>query len=214
MSSGRRAAADRAAKRALDIAVAVPALVLLAPLGVVIAVAVRVESRGPVFFRQERVGRGGRVFRIHKFRSMRVDASGPSVTVGGDPRVTRVGAFLRSWKLDELPQLIDVVRGTMSLVGPRPEVPEFVALWPADARDIVLSVRPGITDPATVALRDEERLLAAATDPLEYYTTVLVPRKLRLYVAYVENRTAAGDLRLLLDTVAAVLRPAREDRAA
>ncbi|HYD55237.1 MAG TPA: sugar transferase, partial [Gemmatimonadaceae bacterium] len=156
------AARSTAASRAIDLLLALPALVVLAPAFVLIAVAIRLDSPGSVFYRQERVGLHGAPFRIHKFRSMRAAADGPAVTVAGDIRVTRIGAHLRKWKVDELPQLIDVVRGTMSLVGPRPELPAYVALWPAEARDVILSVRPGITDPASVAFRNESEVLASA----------------------------------------------------
>lgn len=200
---------EDSAKRALDVVLAVVALLLLSPLLAAVALAVRLDSGGPAFFRQERVGRGGKPFRIHKFRSMRVASAGPAVTVAGDDRITRTGLVLRRWKLDELPQLIDVVVGSMSLVGPRPEVPQYVRLWPEDLRRVVLSVRPGITDPATIALRDESDVLSSSDEPERYYVEVLMPRKLALYAEYVRTRSLGGDLRILLRTVAAVLRPGR-----
>lgn len=183
----------------------VPALVALAPVLAVVAVAIRLESGGPVFFRQVRVGLHGQPFRIHKFRSMRQGFPGGEVTIAGDLRVTRVGRFLRAWKLDELPQLIDVATGAMSLVGPRPEVPAYVALWPAAEREIILSVRPGITDPASVLFRNESELLAGVDDPESYYVDVLLPQKVRLYAEYVRTRTLVGDLRVIGRTIAAVL---------
>lgn len=194
------------AKRAFDLLIAGVALAATAPLLGGIAVAVRLESEGPALFRQSRVGRGGTPFRIHKFRTLRTGLAGPLISPSDDPRVTRVGAALRRTKLDELPQLIDVLGGQMSLVGPRPEVASYVAMWPPDARELILSVRPGITDPASIAMRNEAEELARATDPEEHYVTSLLPRKVALYVDYVRHRTFFGDLRLLARTVAVVLR--------
>jgi lipopolysaccharide/colanic/teichoic acid biosynthesis glycosyltransferase len=187
------------AKRLLDLLGAGLGLLLLAPLLLGIAVWIKLDSRGPVFFRQQRVGRFGATFRIHKFRTMRADAPalGPQLTVGNDSRITRAGGFLRRHKLDELPQLLDVMAGTMSLVGPRPEVPRYVALYPAALRDKVLSVRPGITDPASIAYRDESALLAAASDPERVYVEQVMPAKLRFAAQYVEQRSLYGDLRLI-----------------
>lgn len=194
------------AKRLLDLAFAAAGLLLLAPLMLGIAVCVRLDSPGPVFFRQVRIGRGGVPFRIHKFRTMRADAasSGPALTVGADPRITRIGRLLRRTKLDELPQLIDVLAGTMSLVGPRPEVPRYVALYPEVVRRRVLSVRPGITDPASITYRDENALLAGAADPERVYVEQILPAKLCAAVAYVEHRSLHGDLRLIGATLRAV----------
>ncbi len=191
-------------KRIFDIAVSLAGLLLLAPLLLALAVAVRLDSAGPALFRQERVGRHGRPFRIAKFRTMRPGA-GPLVTAGGDPRVTRLGAWLRHWKLDELPQLWNVLRGDMSLVGPRPEVPRYVAHYPDDLRRCVLSVRPGITDPAAVRFRHEEALLAAATDPERCYVEEILPAKLALYADYVARRSFATDLGVLGATVRVIL---------
>ncbi len=194
------------AKRLFDLICAGLGLVLLAPLLLGIAFWIKLDSRGPVFFRQQRVGRFGASFRIHKFRTMREDAParGPQLTVGADPRITRAGRFLRRHKLDELPQLIDVVAGTMSLVGPRPEVPRYVALYPAALRDKVLSVRPGITDPASIEYRDESALLAAASDPERVYVEQVMPAKLRFAADYVEQRSMLGDLRLIGATLRAL----------
>ena len=197
------------AKRLLDVFSSFAGLLLLAPLFAAIAVWIRLDSPGPVFFRQERVGRDGAPFRIHKFRTMRA-APGPddlAITVGADPRITRAGAFLRRTKLDELPQLIDVLRGDMSLVGPRPEVPRYVADYPADVRAKVLSVRPGITDLASLQYRDESALLARAADPEREYREVVLPAKLRLAVEYVDHATLAGDLRLIGLTLRTLLGP-------
>lgn len=188
-------------KRLIDVLVAGIGLVLTSPILVVVGVLVRLESRGGALFRQARVGLHGREFEILKFRSMRVEIDGPAVTSALDPRITRLGEFLRSTKLDELPQLLNVLRGDMSLVGPRPEVPRYVAHWPKEARDVVLSVRPGITDPASVKFRREAELLAKAPDPEQYYIDVLIPQKLALYVEYVRTRSSLGDLRILASTL-------------
>ena len=194
-------------KRAFDVVCASAALLLLSPLLLAIALWVKIDSRGPVFFRQQRVGRGGALFRIHKFRSMCGDAAtaGAQITVGADPRITRAGRFLRRTKLDELPQLLDVLTGSMSLVGPRPEVPRYVALYPAELRAKVLSVRPGITDPASLAYRDEGALLAHAADPERAYVEQVMPAKLRLSAQYVERMTLLGDVRLLAATLRRLL---------
>ncbi len=154
-----------------------------------------------------------------KFRSMSVatapvraagvtdsGVTGPLVTAAGDQRITKVGARLRSSKLDELPQLVNVLRGDMALVGPRPEVQRYVDLWDEADREVILSVRPGITDPAAIELRREEELLAEQVDPEAYYRTVLLPRKVGMYRRYVESRTLVGDLRILLRTVASVIK--------
>ena len=191
-------------KRAFDIVAAVLGLVLLAPLFVLVAAWIKLDSPGPVFFRQERIGRGGTPFRIHKFRTMRVEAAGPALTVGADPRITRAGLFLRRSKIDELPQLIDVLRGDMSVVGPRPEVPRYVATYPPALRIKVLSVRPGITDPASLQFRDESALLARAADPEREYREVVLPQKLRLAADYVDTASLGGDLRLIAATLRAL----------
>jgi lipopolysaccharide/colanic/teichoic acid biosynthesis glycosyltransferase len=187
------------AKRVFDVMLSALGLLLLAPLLVVIALWIKLDSPGPVFFRQERVGRFGVPFRIHKFRTMahEAHAAGPLITVGDDERITRAGAALRRAKLDELPQLIDVMRGAMSFVGPRPEVARYVAVYPAELRDKVLSVRPGITDLASIQYRDEGALLARAADPEREYREVVLPAKLRLAAEYVDHATLATDLRLI-----------------
>lgn len=177
---------------------------VLAPVMAAAAVAVKLDSPGPVFFRQARVGKGGLPFRIHKFRTMRTDVVGANVSTAGDARITRVGKVLRKSKLDELPQLIDVLRGDMALVGPRPEVPEFVRQWSPERRPVILSVRPGITDPASIELRNEADELAAAEDPHQHYVEVLLPRKTSMYVDYVQNRSFIGDIRLIFQTLGVV----------
>jgi lipopolysaccharide/colanic/teichoic acid biosynthesis glycosyltransferase len=190
-------------KRLFDAVVAALALLIFSPLLFAIALAIRLDDGGPVLFRQKRVGRGGRCFCIHKFRTMRA-GPGAAVTSDTDDRITRVGHFLRASKLDELPQLFDVLTGHMSLVGPRPEVTHYVAHWPAAARPRILSVRPGITDPASIAYRNESSELAQAVHPEEYYLSVVLPRKVEMYLRYVESRSFFGDLRILVRTVRAV----------
>jgi len=192
------------AKRLFDLFVACCALLLLSPLLLGIALAIKLDSPGPVFFRQVRVGRGGREFRIHKFRTMVVndEARSAQITVGADPRITHVGAWLRRTKCDELAQLIDVLQGTMSLVGPRPEVPRYVALYPEALKRQVLAVRPGITDVASIEFRDENTLLAKATDPERVYVETVLPAKLALQAHYVNHRTMWLDLKLIGRTLA------------
>lgn len=194
------------AKRLFDLLASALGLLLLSPLMLAVALWIKLDSPGPVFFRQERVGRHGKPFRIHKFRSMRTENAGAQITVGADARITRAGRWIRAAKLDELPQLWDVLRGEMSLVGPRPEVPRYVALYPAAQREIVLSVRPGITDPASIAFRNESELLAQAADPEREYVEVILPAKLAHAVRYVQQQSLAGDVGLILRTLGAVLR--------
>jgi len=195
------------AKRLFDILASLTGLALLLLPGLLLALWIKLDSAGPVFFRQERVGRFGRGFRIHKFRTMRVDAEriGGPLTVGADARVTRVGRLLRAHRLDELPQLIDVLRGDMSLVGPRPEVPRYVALYPAALREQVLAVRPGITDPASLAFRGEATQLAAAADPEREYVEVILPRKLALAADYAARANLWTDLGVVARSLAVLL---------
>ncbi|MDH4189223.1 MAG: sugar transferase [Betaproteobacteria bacterium] len=194
------------AKRLFDIACSLAGLIVLLPLFLLVGAMIKMDSSGPVFFRQVRVGQQGRLFRIHKFRTMiaDADAKGPTLTVGADPRVTRIGTYLRKYKLDELPQIIDVLSGTMSLVGPRPEVPRYVAHYGDENRRIVLSVKPGITDEASIRFRDEQALLREAENPEEYYVTHVLPIKLRYYRDYVATRTFLGDLRTILRTLGVI----------
>lgn len=183
-------------KRAFDIFFSVGTLLVLSPLLLTVALWVRFDSPGPVFFRQRRVGRYGREFLIFKFRTMHVDAEvrGPQITVGADARITCSGAFLRKYKIDEFPQFLNVMFGDMSVVGPRPEVPHYVALYPEGLRELVLSVRPGITDLASIEYRDENELLGASTDPEKTYITEVMPAKLAYCARYVRERSFAGDL--------------------
>ena len=192
-------------KRMFDYCASVAGLVLLAPLFLVLAVLIKADSPGPVFFRGRRVGREGRLFHIYKFRSMvaGADRRGPGITTAGDARVTRVGRLLRRTKLDELPQLINVVLGDMALVGPRPEDPRYVDHYtPAQRR--LLNVRPGITSPASLAFRREEELLEGEDWETAYVSDIL-PKKLNLELDYLTQRTGGGDLRLVLLTLGALL---------
>jgi lipopolysaccharide/colanic/teichoic acid biosynthesis glycosyltransferase len=191
------------AKRAFDVAATSVALLLLALPLLLLGVAVRLDSPGPALFRQERVGRHGRRFRIWKLRTMVHESRGSAVTTAGDARVTRLGRILRRYKLDELPQLVNVWLGDMSLVGPRPEVPRYVAAY-TDEQRRVLSVRPGITDPASLRFRDEERVLARFADPERAYAEVVLPLKLDLACEYVQHHSFVGDLRLILETLTVI----------
>lgn len=196
------------AKRLFDLLASGIGLLVLAPILLGISLAIKLESNGPVFFRQERVGRFGKTFRIHKFRTMVTDAErrGLQITVGADARVTNVGTVLRKYKLDELAQLIDVFVGDMSLVGPRPEVPRYVACYPTEAREIVLSVKPGITDRASIEYKDENEILGKATDPHKAYVDEVLPIKIRYYIDYVQNRSFWGDIRIIFATLFAIVR--------
>ena len=191
--------------RVLDVTLAAVGLVVLSPLLLLAAVAVRCSGRGPVLFRQERVGRGGEPFVLLKFRTM-VTAAGSSITVGADPRITRVGRWLRQSKVDELPQLVNVLRGEMALVGPRPELARYVEQWPPDVRAYVLSVRPGVTDPASIHFRHESQVLARVEDPEEFYVREIVPQKLSMYSDYIARRSVRTDLGILAETVTALFR--------
>jgi lipopolysaccharide/colanic/teichoic acid biosynthesis glycosyltransferase len=192
--------------RGIEAAAALVGLIVFSPVIALGAAAVAMTSGGPVFFRQTRVGRGGRPFTLVKLRTMRSSRGAPEVTAGGDARVTPVGRFLRHTKLDELPQLWNVLKGEMGLVGPRPEVPRYVQddnpLW-----QVVLRARPGLTDPVTLRLRHEEALLARVEGDREhYYLETLQPLKLRGYAAYLEVRTWRSDVRVIWDTILAILR--------
>ena len=196
-----------AAKRVLDVIVSAAALAVLWPLLAVIAFAVKIDSPGPVFYRQERVGRNGKPFRIFKFRSMVSDADkkGLAITVGRDSRITRVGAVLRKTKLDELAQLLNVLTGQMSFVGPRPEVPRYTALYTPYQRQVLL-VRPGITDYASIAYRNENDMLSGAADPEQMYIEEIMPAKIELNMKYLHEISPLTDLKLILRTIGAVIR--------
>jgi lipopolysaccharide/colanic/teichoic acid biosynthesis glycosyltransferase len=193
------------AKRLLDLTTAVLGLTIFAIPLVALAIAIKIDSPGPLIFAQLRVGQFGRTFRMFKFRTMihQADMEG-GITVKGDPRITPIGRILRKSKLDELPQLINVLLGNMSLVGPRPELPEFVEKYsPADFA-IVLSVRPGLTDFASIRFRNENELLARQVDPVAYYENVIMPAKLRYYRFYVRRAGVRLDLYILMSTFVAL----------
>ena len=195
-------------KRLFDIVAAAAGLIVLCPLFAIIAVLIKWDSDGPVFFRQSRIGRHFRPFFIYKFRTMLSDAPtiGPLLTVGDDPRITRVGRWLRRTKLDELPQLINILAGDMSFVGPRPEVERYVRLFRTEYAEI-LQVRPGITDLASLKYRAESTLLARSPEPEEEYITRILPDKLRLGQQYVRELSLGRDVMLIARTLAAVMRP-------
>jgi len=193
-------------KRALDVAISAAFLVVLSPVMAAIAIAVYLSDPGPIIFRGRRIGRYGRPFAIFKYRSMRQrTVPGAAITVGRDPRVTSVGRVLRATKLDELPQLVNVLRGDMSLVGPRPEAPEYVEKYTPEQRE-VLNVRPGITGPSQVAFRHEEELLVGP-DPEWYYLTTVMPAKLAIDREYARNASVWLDLRILARTAISLVRP-------
>jgi lipopolysaccharide/colanic/teichoic acid biosynthesis glycosyltransferase len=191
-------------RRVVHSSVALAFLILLSPVILLLALLMRLSSPGPAFFRQQRVGRGGELFWIYKFRTMRVNNAGPQVTGGDDPRITPVGAWLRRWKLDELPQLWNVVKGDMMLVGPRPEVPRYVAHYTPEQRE-VLSVAPGITGATQLRYRNEEELLRDAADPEALYLSEILPAKLAMDLEYVRHRSAWTDLGLIVRTFTRVL---------
>ncbi len=194
-------------KRLFDVLCAALGLAVLLPVLVMIAIWIKLDSPGPVFFRQLRVGRFGIPFRIHKFRTMRVNAEQAGrLTVGRDSRITRSGHFLRKTKLDELPQLIDVLIGKMSLVGPRPEVQEFIDCYPDDIKAKVLSVRPGITDRASIEMVDENEILSKYPDPRQAYIDHILPIKQRYYVEYVDNHSVLTDIKIILHTILKIIK--------
>ena len=194
-------------KRLLDIVLSLAGLLVLAVPGVVVGLLIAATSPGPIFFRQVRVGLHGRPFRILKFRTMVADAEGqgPKVTMANDRRITPIGAWLRRTKVDELPQLVNVLLGDMSLVGPRPEVPGYVAFYSDEQRRIFTSMKPGITDYAAIVFRNESEELDGVEDPVEYYRTKIMPRKFELYSRYHRERSTIVDLKILVLTVMAIL---------
>ncbi len=192
-----------AAKRLFDLFWTVPGLIILSPLFLAVAVWIKIDSPGPVFFRQVRVGRFEKSFLIYKFRTMVTDAErkGLPLTTGKDPRITRAGEFLRRTKIDELPQLINVVKGDMSLVGPRPEVPKYVACYPEEAKSKIFTLQPGITDYAAIEFRNENELLERSKNPEKTYIEEILPEKLKLYLKYADERSLWVDFKLILDTI-------------
>ncbi|HKX32980.1 MAG TPA: sugar transferase [Blastocatellia bacterium] len=195
------------AQRLFDLLVAIPILIFLLPIFVAIIVWIKLDSRGPAFFLQQRVGRFGHPFRIFKFRSMIVEAeqAGTQITIGRDPRITRCGRILRQYRLDELPQLLNIIKGEMSLVGPRPEVPRYVALYTVEQQSI-LAVRPGLTSPATITFNNESELLARQPDPEQYYRSELIPAKIRRDLEYSRQATVWTDCVVICRTLRRILR--------
>lgn len=193
-------------KRLFDIFAALLGLLVLSPFFLLVVLWIKSDSSGPAFFRQVRVGRFGIPFKIHKFRTMSTDSErGGRLTIGKDARVTRSGDFLRRFKIDELPQLIDVLLGKMSLVGPRPEVQEFIDCYDPAIREKVLSVRPGITDRASIEMVDENEILAKYADPRKAYIEVILPIKQAYYLQYVDDHSLLVDLRIIFATVVKIL---------
>lgn len=195
-------------KRAFDLAMSGLALIVALPVLIVVALIVRFDTPGPILFRQIRVGLHGQPFQILKFRTMvdRPVAVGQEITFHRDPRITRSGTFLRHWKLDELPQLWNVFRGDMSIVGPRPEVPKYVALYPEQDRALILSVRPGITDPASIKYRSESEILSGAADPERLYREKILPDKVLLAADYARTVSLGRDIAIIGQTLLKVLR--------
>ncbi len=192
-------------KRMFDVIFALLGILLLAPIFLLIALLVKLDSRGPIFFYQTRIGQFNTPFKIIKFRTMKMAQKGIKLTIGCDERITRVGYLLRKYKLDELPQLINVIRGDMSLVGPRPEVPEYVALYPDGIRDYVLSVPVGMTDYASIEFRNESELLAHSEQPEIDYVEKILPIKLAYHQQYVRDRSLYLDFILILKTFKKVI---------
>jgi lipopolysaccharide/colanic/teichoic acid biosynthesis glycosyltransferase len=193
-------------KRLFDIILSSLGLLILSPIFAIVAIWIKLDSSGPIFYRQVRVGRYNQDFRIYKFRSMRVGSDkGSLVTIGGrDPRITTSGYFIRKFKIDELPQLINVLIGDMSLVGPRPEVRHYVNYWTPEQMH-VLDVRPGITDPASIKFRNENELLEKAENPEKYYIEVIMQEKIRLYLEYVNQHNLFYDLKIIFQTFWAII---------
>lgn len=189
-------------KRTFDIVTSLFGLILLLPIFFIISLWIKLDSKGNVFFRQQRVGLNGKLFSIHKFRTMRQDAESLGrLTIGSDNRITRSGYFLRKSKLDELPQLIDVLLGRMSLVGPRPEVLEFMELYSVEQREKILSIRPGITDRASIEMVDENQILAQYADPRQAYIDVIMPMKAEYYIAYANDHSLLQDIKIIFLTL-------------
>lgn len=189
-------------KRIFDLIFSVLGLIICFPIFIIVAVLIKLDSKGPVFFRQERIGKNFKSFRIYKFRTMKNDAGEerPMITVGGDSRITGMGKFLRKHKIDELPQLFNIVKGDMSFVGPRPEINEYVQLFKSDYQKL-LRIRPGITDPASIRYSDEESHLSLSENWEEEYKKKILPEKINLSLNYVENHNVITDFKLILKTI-------------
>ncbi len=193
-------------KRLFDLFFVIPGLIVLSPFLLIIALVIKLKDGGNVLFKQVRVGKDGKHFDVLKFRTMVLNAEklGNKVTTGDDPRITPIGRVLRKYKLDELPQLINVLKGEMSLVGPRPEVPEYVEFYPDEIRNVVLSVPPGMTDKASIEFVNENDLLSGSKDPVSDYKNKVLPIKLKYYVEYVKERSLWLDFSLIIKTVIAI----------
>ena len=189
-------------KRIFDFLLSLFGIIILSPIFIIVSIAIKLDSKGSILFLQKRVGRHGKEFNIYKFRTMVTDAEklGKQITVGKDNRITKVGAFLRKFKIDELPQLLNVLKGDMSLVGPRPEVPKYVALYNEEQRK-VLDIRPGITDMASLRYKDENDILGKVDNPEEYYINVIMKDKLNLNLEYIEKSNVFFDIYLILKTI-------------
>jgi len=194
-------------KRLFDLFFVIPGLLILSPVFLLIALLIKRDDNGPILFKQVRVGQHGKLFKVLKYRTMVVDAEkkGAKVTTGGDPRITQIGHWLRKYKLDELPQLFNVLKGDMSLVGPRPEVPEYVKFYTEEQKQTVLSVPPGITDLASIEFRNENDLLAGSKDPVKDYREKVLPIKLKYYEQYVTERSLWLDFKLIIKTIIAIV---------
>lgn len=189
-------------KRLFDILASGIGILILSPVLLLISIIIKVTSKGTVFFKQKRIGLNKKPFTILKFRTMVVDAEslGKQITVGNDARITGIGKFLRKYKLDELTQLINVIKGDMSLVGPRPEVPKYVDMY-NEQQSKVLSVRPGITDLASLRYRDENQLLGGVDDPESFYINIIMPDKLKLNLEYIEKNNVIVDIKIIINTI-------------
>ncbi|MCR1849943.1 MAG: sugar transferase [Paraclostridium sordellii] len=196
-----------AIKRTFDIVASFIGLILLSPILIIIAVFIKLDSKGPVFFKQKRVGKNKQIFEIYKFRTMVIDAEklGKQITVGNDNRITKIGKFIRKCKLDELPQLINVLKGEMSLVGPRPEVPKYVELYDVYQEQVLL-VQPGITDYASIEFRNENELLGKSKNPEATYIDEIMPTKIELNLLYIKNISLLEDFKLIFNTILAILK--------
>ena len=194
-------------KRTFDIILSIVGIIILSPIFIVVTILIKSESKGPAFFKQLRVGKNGKEFYIFKFRSMakNQDKKDLKITVANDKRITKIGSFIRKYKIDELPQLINVVKSEMSIVGPRPEVPEYVKYYSIRDRKIILSVKPGITDLASIEFRNESQILAESPNPEKSYIKIILPKKLKYCRFYVKNRSFTYDIMIILKTFKAII---------
>ena len=193
-------------KRLFDLFFSFFGLILLTPLFILIALWIKLDSKGPVFFRQQRVGLKGGVFKIHKFRTMKESSEDQGrLTIGDDDRITQSGQFLRKFKFDELPQLIDVFIGKMSLVGPRPEVQEFIDIYPVDVKNKILSIKPGITDMASIEMANENDILGKYKNPKQAYIDIILPIKQKHYLNYVDNHSMWIDIKIIFLTLKRII---------